>query len=261
MSVDRATELRRLAKLLHKPESDLDYLQALDGEGLQRLRRLLQDRVLDEFGHLFERMAAAGKLAPDRLSAFLCKKAFGPVLTANMSYYTPTERAVRMSRHFDAEFMAEIAREQMPDRARELLEALPVELMRPVMRILLAEHEYHVMGGFTDYMPEDKVLTLMDEIEDPADNLRVSAYAQRKERIARLTRRLDDATVKAIFDAAFREEALLDEVGLVVAEMPADEQRRHAALTDEVDPSYRERAAARAREQGIADRLSAFLKA
>lgn len=259
--MDRATELRLLGRQLHKKPSDLAYLDGLDAEALHQLRSALQNRLLDEFAPTFEKMASGGKIAPDKLSALLCKKVFGPTLTANMSYFTPPEKAAKMCRHFDTDFMAEVSRETIPSRAEEMLKGLPVDLMRPTTHALLASGDYHIMGGFTDYMPEDKILELMQEIEDPADNLRISSYCQRKDRIADIASRFDDDTLKAMIAAGHQEEELILELALSCAEMSADQQRRMAKLTDEVDVSFRQQSRAAAEEAGLIERMQAFFDA
>lgn len=261
MNIDRPTELRRLARVLHRKPEDLGYLAALDGAGLMKLRTLTQASLLEEFSSLFEKLAASGKLAPDALSALLCRKIFGASITANMSYYVPPDRAVRMCRHFDEHFMADIAREQIPERAQEQLENLPVELMRGVTRQMLATRDYHIMGGFTDYMPEAKAITLMEEIADPADHLRISSFAQRKDRIARLAIAMDDEQLKRLIAAAFTQPEFIEEVGLVTAEMNAKDQQRMARLTDQVDAKHRPRARQLAQANGTLSRLEAFFAA
>ena len=111
---DRNTELRRLAQALHKSADELAYLDKLDALALQKLRTNFQNSLLNKFGPVFERIAGAGKLAPDSISATLCTKVFGPAITANMSYFTPMSKAISLCKLFDADFMAEVAREQIP---------------------------------------------------------------------------------------------------------------------------------------------------
>ncbi|MDX1495928.1 MAG: hypothetical protein R3352_00080 [Salinisphaeraceae bacterium] len=259
--MDRHTEIRRLAQALHKTENELDYLADLDAEGLHRLRLLLQNRIIDEFAHLFERMAAAGKVAPDSLSALLCKKVFGPTLSANMSYFIAVPKAIKLMKHFDAEFLADVTRHIVPDRAKEMLEGIPVDMMRDVTRQLLADQEYAIMGGFTDQMPEDKVLALMQELDEPIDCLRVSCYAQNKARIAKLTQRFEEDFLTELIHAAFTTEELIEEVGLITAEMDASNQHRMATLTDAANPAYRKQARKMAKKRGITGNLESYFAA
>jgi hypothetical protein len=259
--MDRATEQRRLAQVLHRNPEDLSYLKALDGEALMKLRVLLQNSLIDQFKDLFVKLANSGKIVPDTISALLCKRVFGPALTANMSYYVPADRAARMCKHFDADFMAAIAREQVPERAKALLDGLPVDLMRQVMRKMLATKDYHIMGAFLDHLPEAKAGTLMQELRDVTDYLRISGFAQHKDRVARLAVKLEDDKLRELIGVAFAHAEFMVDIGLVTAEMTDDQQRRMARITDAIDPEHRRKARALAEQTGYADRLAAYFAA
>lgn len=259
--MDRNTELRRLAQALHKSVDELTYLNKLDAVALQKLRTNFQNSLLNKFGPVFEKIAGAGKLAPDSISATLCTKVFGPAITANMSYFTPMSKAVSLCKLFDAEFMAEVAREQIPERAVDMLAELPVDQLKRVTAKLVEQGDYHVLGGFTDYIPEKKAIEIMEVIKDPAANLHISVYAQRKDRIAKLANMLNDEKLVELIAAAFADESLLVEIGLITCEMDAKAQARMAKLTDKVNKTYRGLARAKADESGYADRMKAYFDA
>ncbi len=259
--IDRATELRRVAQVLQRKPEELGYLKALDGEALVNLRTLVQNSLIDQFSHLFQKLANAGKIIPDGVSALLCRKVFGPALTANMSYYVPSDRAAKMCRHFDADFMAAVAREQVPERAKELLDGLPVDLMRDVMRKMIATKDYHIMGAFLDHLPQDKAIALAHEIRDPVDYLRIAGFAQKKDRAATIAASLDDARLKTLTATAFEHAEFMLDIGLVTAEMPAAEQKRVARLTDEINPEYRKKMKPLAEQTGFSERLKAYFAA
>lgn len=259
--MDRNTELRRLAQALHKSPEDLAYLAELDGLALQKLRTNFQNSLLNKFGPIFERIAGAGKLAPDAVSATLCTKVFGPAITANMSYFTPLKKSIGLAEHFDADFMAEVAREQIPERAKEMLAGLPVPLLQKVTERLVDAGDFHVLGGFMDFIPEEKAAEVMKVIEDPAASLHISTFAQRKDRVARLSSMLSDEQLIEFIAAAFTNDDLLVEVGMITAELAADGQKRMAELTDKVNKEFRAMAKSKAEEIGYADRLTAFFAA
>lgn len=257
--MDRNTELRRLAQALHKEPADLAYLDKLDAVSLQKLRTTFQNSLLNKFGPVFERIAGAGKLAPDGISATLCTKVFGPAITANMSYFTPISKAVGLCKHFDAEFMADVARNQIPERAQQMLAELPVDLLKKVTVKLIHDGEFHVLGGFTDFMPEKKTIEIMEVIEDPAVNLHVSYFAQRKDRIAKLANMLTEEKLLELIAAAYATPEFIQEIMLITAEMSAKEQARMAKLTDQVNKAYRDKAKKLAEKIGIGDQLADFL--
>ena len=259
--MDRQTELRRLAQTLHKSESDLSYLEKLSADALKKVRMGFQNALLEEFEDLFKKLAGAGKLAPDAVSALLCKKVFGPAITANLSYYTPVEKAAAMCKHFDAEFLAEVSREQIPERAEPMLRDLPVDLMREVTRLMAESGDYHVMGAMTDFLPEDKLMVLMEEVPSAEANLRVSSFAQRKDRIGKLASRLSDDKLKDFIKAGFSSDELTNEISLITIAMGTAEQKRMAKLTDAIDKKLRARAKVFAEKAGYADQLEHYFAA
>jgi hypothetical protein len=206
-------------------------------------------------------MASSSRIAPDSLSVLLCKKVFGPTLTANMGYFIPVPKVIKLMKHFEPGFVAEVTRHVVPERSIELLEGIPVEMMVEVTRQLLAEREYAVMGGFTDHMPEAKVLTLMGEIEEPIDCLRVSSFAQNKARIAKLTLSFEEGFLAELIHAAFTSDELIEEVGLITAQMGEADQQRMAILTDSLDPAYRKQARKLAKKLGTETALQAYFTA
>jgi len=258
--IDRATEERRLAKVLGREHSDLAYLQAVSAEHLAELRQAIQNTLLDEFKPIFSKMAASGKLVPNAISALICHKVFGPTLTANMSYYTPAKLAADMCSHFSESFMTEVARDQVPERAQALLEGLPVDLMRGVTRNLLASGDYYIMGGFTDFMPEDKVMALMAELDDPRDSLRVSSYAQHKDRIARIAMQLPDDELKELVVTGIDHDEFLTEIVLVTAAIPAEHNQRIVAVFANLSAEQQQRALGRARELGATINISILIE-
>lgn len=259
--MDRNTELRRLAQALHKDPEELSYLDKLDAPALQKVRISFQNSLLDKFGPVFEKIAGAGKLAPDAISATLCTKVFGPMITANMSYFTPMSKAVSLCKLFDADFMADVAREQIPEKAVDMLAQLPVEQLKRVTAKLVEHGDYHVLGGFTDYIPEQKAIEIMEVISDPAANVHISFYAQRKDRIAKLACMLNDERLVELIAAAFTDDHLLMEIGLITCEMDKKAQQRMAALTDKVNKDFRKQAKAMAEKNGYAARLEAYFAA
>ena len=170
-------------------------------------------------------------------------------------------KAVSLCKLFDADFMAEVAREQIPERAVDMLAELPVEQLKKVTAKLVEHGDFHVLGGFTDYIPEKKAIEIMEVIKDPAANLHISFYAQRKDRVAKLANMLSDEKLIELIAAAFADENLTVEVGLITAEMDTKAQQRMARLTDKVNKTYRDLARAKAEAMGYADRINAFLQA
>ncbi|MEK9816979.1 MAG: hypothetical protein VW447_07705, partial [Limnobacter sp.] len=72
---------------------------------------------------------------------------------------------------------------------------------------------------------------------------------------------LNDEKLIELIAAAFSDENLLVEVGLITAEMDDKAQVRMAKLTDKVNKAYRNLARTKADELGYADRMKAYFAA
>lgn len=241
--MDRETERRRLARLLRRPPEALAYLDPLDAPMLFRLRGLIQNAFIQRHAPLFEKLVAASRLLPDALNARLCKSLFGAEITASLSIFTPTDQAVRLVSHFETTFLSDVARHQIPERAQALLQALPVAVMREITRELLRTREFAIMGGYTDYLPDEKARELIREIRTPEERLQVSAWAQRKDRIARLSAQLPEEDLKALIRFVAETPRWWREVMLITSEMTPQDQRQMALRCDALDLDLRRQAA------------------
>ncbi|MDD9892824.1 MAG: hypothetical protein OXT49_04870, partial [Gammaproteobacteria bacterium] len=105
-----------------------------------------------------------------------------------------------------------------------------LELMRPVTRGLVAEKAWATMGGFVDYLPEEKSFALMSEVPDAESNLRISSYAQNKELVAKLVAKFDDDMLIELTKASLAAPELMREVCLVAEKLPDDILTRMAHL-------------------------------
>jgi len=219
--IDINVELRRLALLLHTSVEELDYLKSIGPEGVQTLRLKFQDSLIDDFEPALSKLASTASMTPTSVSEKICVKYLGPTLTSYLSYYTPIKMATKLAQRFAPDFMIEVASEQIPERAKALLEDFPVDLMRPVTRGLVGREDWATMGGFVDYLPAEKSLALMAEVPDPVANLRIASFAQNKELIARMVTQFDDATLTAlVVAAADGDDVMKREVCIVADHLP-----------------------------------------
>lgn len=218
--VDAQVELRRLAELLKVSQQELDYLLALDAEALMQLRLQFQDSLISDYEPLLAKFAATAALSPLPLAEKICRRYLGPMLTSYLSYFVPVKMAAKLGRRFDADFMTAVAKEQLPERAKAFLADFPLELMRPVTRGLVAEQAWSTMGGFVDYLPEEKSFALMSEVPDALSNLRIASYAQNKALIASLVAKFDDQMLTELTKASLAAPELMREVCLVAEQLP-----------------------------------------
>ena len=250
-TIDRQTELRRFSKVTQRTEDELGFLGPLDGAALMKLRTQINTLLLKDFEPIFKKLAAGGKLMPDGLSAKLCMSVFGPRLTANVAYYTPAERSTKLGYRFTPEFLAAVAHELIPERAEPLLRDQPVELMRPCTLIMLKEKDYYVMGSFVDFTPFEKLIALMDDIDDPLASLRICSFCQRKDRMAQLVEHFSDQQVSDFIQTAHEHDDLLTEVLRIASHMSEEQKDRMKVMTTTLGDDYVQRSKERGEALGL----------
>lgn len=241
LKINRDTEIRRLAKVTNLPETELTFLNKLDGSELMKLRGQLNTKLLKEFEPTFKKLASGGGLLPESMIAKLCMKFFGPRLTANTAYYTPAERSTKMGKKFTPEFLAAVAQELIPEFAEPLLRDQPVELMRPCTMIMLEKRDYYTMGSFVDFTPFEKLLALMNDINDPLASLKICSFCQRKDRMAQLVEHFSDEQVREFIITGHANPELLPEIMNIAANMTDDEKLRQKGITEALGDDYVER--------------------
>lgn len=228
--MDVQVEIRRLAELFHCPEAELAYLEKLGAEALMKLRVQFQDSLISDYEPVLAKLAGTTAITPAPIAVKIATRYLGATLTSYLSYYTPVKSAAKLAAKFPSGFMIEVAKEQIPERAKGMLKDFPLELMRPVTRGLVAEHAWATMGGFVDYLPEEKSFALMSEVPDALSNLRISAYAQNKALLAKLVAKFDDEMLVELTKASLSAPELIREVCLVAEQLPADVLARMEGL-------------------------------
>lgn len=162
----RQAELTKLSRLLHCTPAALDYLQALDVPALHNLRLSCTQQLLGEQRALFGRIAAASKLLPSTLVAFIAERTMGPLLCARIAGEMPAARAIEITRHLEPGFMARSAVFLEADKARELTAALPLSSVVKVTRKLMEQREYITLSDLVGTLPISLIESVLREVRD-----------------------------------------------------------------------------------------------
>lgn len=250
--IDANVELRRLGELMHIDVAELDYLKSTGPEGIQLIRLKFQDTLIADFEEALSKLAATAGMVPVAISEKICVKYLGPTLTTYLSYYAPVKTAEKLARRFETDFMVEVASEQIPERAKALLDSFPLELMRPITKGLVERGKWPTMGGFLDYLPEERSLALMEEVPDPVANLRIASYAQNKALIARMVTKFDDDTLARLISAAAKgDDVLKREVCIVADNLPESSLQQLLGVSKRIPQTEQAALEAYARDNGF----------
>lgn len=224
-------ELGRLARLLHVPETGLEFLHTADVDSLRQLRTAASRLLLDSRRTLFGRIAAASKLLPTALVARIAEHSMGPLLCARVAGEMATARAIDIARHLKPEFLARAAVHLETQRACELTAALPIERVAAVAQELIRRREYIVLGELVDTLPLSIVQAILPAIDDGEALLRSAFFLEHTGRIADMLAVLPEPTLHAVIRTAAAEDSDLWPHALaLMSSVPEPWQRRLVEL-------------------------------
>ncbi|MCX7632032.1 MAG: hypothetical protein N2Z22_01725 [Turneriella sp.] len=231
--LDIITEIEKLAHVLRVVPEKLQFLRRLDLPELQELNQIIADRLLTDSSDVWAKLAGVAKFLPNFLNAQIAKTLLGPNITANLTYHVDTKQAVAIASSLNIEFLAQVAENLVPARARHLIEAFPMDVLAKLTRVLARDKKFFTMGSFVDYMDRERVLTLAREIPDTESLLRIGLYTQNKAHVASLADGFSDEKILDMIETAQRKDLWPALVGLL-AHFNEAQQRRLASLVGRV---------------------------
>jgi hypothetical protein len=207
-------EVLKLARLLGRDPSSLEYLERLAPEDLRALRDAVTEALYDAHGGSLGRLAAASRLLPAALTATIGQHAFGPLLSARLAGMLETDKAVDVAGRLPPGFLADVAVELDPRRAEDLIANIEPTLIGQVTAELVARREYVTMGRFVGHLGDEAIAAALGTMDDEA-LLRVGFVLEDKEHLSRLLGRLSRDRAEGIIAAAARDRLWLEALDLL----------------------------------------------
>lgn len=200
-------ELTKLARLLRTRPEALDFLGPLDSNALNALRLAATRRLHGSHHTFFSRVAAASKLLPTAMVAFIAQRSIGPLLCARVADAMSTERAIAITSHLPAEFMAAATPHLDSARARELTAALPLARVIEVAQALIRQREFITLGDLVGNLPMSIIGPILQEIDDGEALLQSGFYVEAPERLNEMLDALPLPRLSKVIAAAADEKA------------------------------------------------------
>lgn len=231
--LDLVTEIEKLAHVLRVPPEKLQYLKNLSLAEFRSLNETISNRLLTDSSDVWAKLAGVAKFMPNFINAQVAKTLLGPNITANLTYHIDTKQALSIASSLNIEFLAQVAENLVPARAKHLIEAFPMEILVKLTRILTRDKKFFTMGAFVDYMDRDKILALSREIPDTESLLRVGLYTQNKAHVATLADGFSDDKIIDMIETAQQKDLWPSLIGLL-AHFNEAQHRRLAGLVGRV---------------------------
>ncbi|MGH8492306.1 MAG: hypothetical protein ACRERR_04280 [Moraxellaceae bacterium] len=203
----RQAEQTKLARLLRTSPESLNFLDTLDSDALNALRQAATGRLHGSHHAFFSRVAAASKLLPTAMVAFIAQRSIGPLLCARVADAMSTERAIAITSHLPAEFMAAATPYLDSARARELTAALPLPRVIEVTHALIRKREFITLGDLVGNLPMSLIGPILQDIDDGEALLQSGFYVEAPERLNEMLEALPRSRLPKVIAAAADEKA------------------------------------------------------
>lgn len=224
--MDQQTERYKLQHFLQvENDADFDFLEKLSAEELQRLRLQVIEVAQLEQAEIWKRLTGVSRFMPAFMNAKVAETVLGPMIAANMSYYMPERDAIAIMKHMSTPFLATVSEFMVPEKARHLINAIPMDILKKVTLQLVGNRKYLVAGGFVDVSDIPRLLELSKVISREEDLIRISMYVENKAYIARIVEGFTLDRLLKIIDTAYRLQ-LQDEVLRVFEHLSSPEVKR-----------------------------------
>lgn len=232
-NLDQVTEIEKLAYLLRVTPEKMQYMTHLSLDDLQSLNEAIAERLLTDSSDVWARIAGVARFMPNFINAQVARSLLGPNITANLTYHIDTKQAIAIAGSLSVEFLAQVAENLVPARARHLIEAFPMETLVQLTRTLTRERKFFTMGAFVDYMDSAKILNLSREIPDTESLLRIGLYTQNKGHVASLADGFTDEKIIEMVETAQQKDLWPSLIGLL-AHFTDAQHRRLAGLVERI---------------------------
>lgn len=205
VSHDQQSEIHKLQHLLgDDAESELGFLAKLSREELEILRKKIQSTVYMEQSSQWKRVSGVAKFMPNFVNAKVAEQVLGPSITANISYYIDIKDAVSIMRFLSIPFMADVAGFMVPHKSKELINKLPMDLMKKLVIHLLKHQKHFVVGTFVEVTELSRVVEIALHVNSEIDLIHITKYVQDKSSLAGVFRAFNDAKKLKLIEEAHR---------------------------------------------------------
>ena len=223
------SELKRLANLLQIKEGELSFLETLNTEQLQFLHASIDNAIYLHQSPLWEGLAKATNLLPDRLNAKIAMNFMGAAATAQLSYHLPPQKAVKVANHFSTPFMAEVVTHTEPKRAEALIRIFPQDKVEAIALYLLQQKNYESMGMFLDFLSPAQSIPVLKKIHSDEAILRIASHAQNKKNLGIFIAELTNPRILSLLQKT-NELNMWDDVQKILIHLPPAQQKELSFL-------------------------------
>ena len=234
-TLDHRAERVKFARIFGLPEASLGWVDEVELEDLQRVRRAAEARLFAVGGDKFRRLNAASRLLPNVVVAKIAQVTVGPLLGARTAGLVEPERAADLVRHVSPRYLAQMAMHLDPSTVEDIVPALPVDVMVAVAEEILPTGDWVTMGRMVGLAPPHAVRPLIDAVGDDEGLLRIAFMLEHRERLGPIVDEVPDERILAVARVAHEQDLWVEGVALMTF-VDEDRRRRIGRLATQSPP-------------------------
>lgn len=198
-------ELAKLARELGVDEAQLGYLADAPANGLRELRRVTCAALSRRHEARATLLASANQILPVAVAAKISEQALGAGPSARVASAMEPEAAARLAAHLAPAFLADLAARLDPTRVGAIVARLPDATVLDVAQRLLAADDVVTLARFVAVV-DPAIAAQVAGRATGAELLRIVLYAEDAAALGVLARRLPEAALVGMLEAADDEE-------------------------------------------------------
>ena len=222
----KQTEIQKLLHFLQINDAkEFSFLEKLTKDELHQLRLKIIDVSQFTQTDIWKRLTGVAKFFPNYMNAKISETVMGPLIAANMSYYMPEKDAIAIMKYMSTSFLATVSEYMTPENAKNLINQIPMDILKKVTTDLVKKKKYMVAAGFVDVSDVPRLVELSKIIYKEEDLIRISSFVENKEYIAKIVEGFSDERLNKIITVAYQH-SFQDEILTVFSHLSNKEVQR-----------------------------------
>jgi hypothetical protein len=222
----KQTEIQKLLHFLQITDvSEFAFLDKLSKDEIHQLRLKIIDVSQFTQTDIWKRLTGVAKFFPNYMNAKISETVMGPLIAANMSYHMPVKDAISIMGYMSTQFLATVAEHMTPENARDLINQIPMAILKKVTTELVQSKKFMTAAGFVDVSDVPRLIELSKIIYKEEDLIRISTFVENKQYIAKIVEGFSDERLDKIITIAYQHD-MQQEVISVFSHLSNKEMQR-----------------------------------
>lgn len=206
MHIETQAELLKLSRLLECEESQMAILADQNRDTLRDFRNALSGFFYEQHQESYQRLAGISKLVPAGVSAKLATSVLGSVLAAGIASELPAQRAIKLANKLPNDFLARLCIHLEPGHSRDLLAAMPDDIVANVAKTLLDMEEHITLARFVAVIQPSALEAITAAMDDGQAMVKIALYLEDKSKLNTLLTLLNESQRRETVKAATEQE-------------------------------------------------------